>query len=287
MSLKKMFKTAPLPFQGQKRRFAGDFVTALSQLKEKQDIKIVVDLFEGSGLLSHIAKHIIPNAKVIYNDYDNYSNRLLSIGKTNKLLNDIRLIMGGTTRDKRLIDELIRDKILDRIAIDDKEGFVDYITLSASLLFSAKYAVSLEEFSKEHFYNKVRVSDYEFDPNDYLAGLDVVSVDYKELYNQYKDAEGVVFVVDPPYLSTDTSTYNSDKYWKLRDYLDVLNVLVGSNYVFFTSNKSSLIELCEWLEDNKKDFSNPFARSVLNTHNITLNKSAKYTDMMLYKLQIL
>lgn len=287
MSLKKMFKTAPLPFQGQKRRFAGDFVTALSQLKEKQDIKIVVDLFGGSGLLSHIAKHIIPNAKVIYNDYDNYSNRLLSIGKTNKLLNDIRLIMGGTTRDKRLIDELIRDKILDRIAIDDKEGFVDYITLSASLLFSAKYAVSLEEFSKEHFYNKVRVSDYEFDPNDYLAGLDVVSVDYKELYNQYKDAEGVVFVVDPPYLSTDTSTYNSDKYWKLRDYLDVLNVLVGSNYVFFTSNKSSLIELCEWLEDNKKDFSNPFARSVLNTHNITLNKSAKYTDMMLYKLQIL
>lgn len=283
MSLKKMFKTAPLPFQGQKRRFAGNFVTALSELKEKQDIKIVVDLFGGSGLLSHIAKYIVPEAKVIYNDFDNYSNRLLNIGKTNKLLSDIRLLLGDTTRDKRLIDEHKKAKIIERIAQDDKEGFVDYITLSASLLFSAKYALTLEEFSKEHFYNRVKASDYDFDPNEYLAGLDVVSVDYQELYNQYKDVEGVVFVVDPPYLSTDTSTYNSDKYWKLRDYLDVLNVLVGSNYVFFTSNKSSLIELCEWLEDNKKDFSNPFAQSVLNTQNITLNKTSSYTDMMLYK----
>lgn len=283
MSLKKMFKTAPLPFQGQKRRFAGNFVTALSELKEKQDIKIVVDLFGGSGLLSHIAKYIVPEAKVIYNDFDNYSNRLLNIGKTNKLLSDIRLLLGDTTRDKRLIDEHKKAKIIERIAQDDKEGFVDYITLSASLLFSAKYALTLEEFSKEHFYNRVKASDYDFDANEYLAGLDVVSVDYQELYNQYKDVEGVVFVVDPPYLSTDTSTYNSDKYWKLRDYLDVLNVLVGSNYVFFTSNKSSLIELCEWLEDNKKDFSNPFAQSVLNTQNITLNKTSSYTDMMLYK----
>lgn len=285
MCLKKMFKTAPLPFQGQKRRFASGFVAALSELKEKQDVKIVVDLFGGSGLLSHIAKHIIPTAKVVYNDYDNYSNRLQNIDKTNKLLSDIRLLLSDTTRDKRLIDENKKSKIVDRIAQDDKKGFVDYVTLSASLLFSGKYALSLDKFRKEHFYNGVKTSDYDFNPNEYLAGLDVVSVDYKKLYNQYKDIEGVLFVVDPPYLSTDTSTYNSDKYWKLRDYLDVLNVLVGSNYVFFTSNKSSLIELCEWLEENKKDFSNPFYRSVLNTQNITLNQTSKYTDMMLYKFE--
>ncbi|MFT4223322.1 DNA adenine methylase [Dysgonomonas sp.] len=283
MSLKKMFKTAPLPFQGQKRRFAGGFATALSELKAKQDIKVVVDLFGGSGLLAHIAKHIIPEAKIIYNDYDNYSRRLLNIDETNKLLDDIRLLLNGIPRDKQRIDEHRKVKVIDRIAQDDKEGFVDYITLSASLLFSAKYALTLEEFSKENFYNRVKASAYDFDPDEYLAGLDVVRVDYKELYNQYKDVPGVVFVVDPPYLSTDTSTYNSDKYWKLRDYLDVLNVLVDTNYIFFTSNKSSLVELCEWLDNNKKEFSNPFARSILNTQNITLNKDAKYTDMMLYR----
>ena len=283
MSLKKMFKTAPLPFQGQKRRFAGGFATALSELRAKQDVKIVIDMFGGSGLLAHIAKHIIPEAKVIYNDYDNYSHRLINIDKTNKLLDDIRLLLDGIPRDKQRIDEERKIKILDRIAQDDKEGYVDYITLSASLLFSAKYALTLEEFSKENFYNRVKVSAYNFDPDEYLAGLDVVRVDYKELYNQYKDVPGVVFVVDPPYLSTDTSTYNSDKYWRLRDYLDVLNVLVDTNYIFFTSNKSSLIELCEWLDDNKKEFSNPFARSVLNTQNVTINKDANYTDMMLYR----
>lgn len=283
MSLKKMFKTAPLPFQGQKRRFAGGFATALSELKAKQDVKIVVDLFGGSGLLAHIAKHIIPEAKVIYNDYDNYSQRLMNIDKTNKLLDDIRSFLDGTPRDKQRIDEQRKIKILNRITQADKEGYVDYITLSASLLFSAKYALTLEEFSKEHFYNRIKASTYDFDPDEYLAGLDVIRVDYKELYNQYKDVPGVVFVVDPPYLSTDTSTYNSDKYWRLRDYLDVLNVLVDTNYIFFTSNKSSLIELCEWLDDNKKGFSNPFAQSVLNTQNVTLNKTASYTDLMLYK----
>jgi hypothetical protein len=282
MSLKKMFKTAPLPFQGQKRRFAGSFVSALSELKAKQDVKIVIDLFGGSGLLAHIAKHVIPEAKVIYNDYDNYSQRLLNIDKTNSLLADLRLIATGQPKDQKMSREC-KVKILKRIKDEEKSGFVDYITLSASLLFSAKYALTLEEFSKEHFYNRVKASAYDFDPDEYLAGLDIVSVDYKKLYDQYKDVPGVVFVVDPPYLSTDTSTYNSDKYWKLRDYLDVLNVLADTNYIFFTSNKSSLVELCEWLDDNKKEFSNPFTRSVLNTQNVTLNKDAKYTDMMLYR----
>lgn len=279
----KMFKTAPLPFQGQKRRFAGGYATALQELSKEQDVKVIVDLFGGSGLLAHIAKRIVPGAKVIYNDFDNYTQRLLNIDKTNKLLSDIRTLLIGTPRDKSRIDNMTKAKIMQRIAQADADGYVDYITLSASLLFSGKYLLSLEEFSKEHFYNKIKVTDYDFIPCDYLDGLEVVSLDYKELYQQYKDVEGVLFVVDPPYLSTDTSTYSSDKYWRLRDYLDVLNVLVDTNYFFFTSNKSSLIELCEWLEHNKKYFTNPFERSVLNTQNVTINKTACYQDMMLYK----
>lgn len=102
MSLKKMFKTAPLPFQGQKRRFAGGFATALSELKAKQEVKIVVDLFGGSGLLAHIAKHIIPEATVIYNDYDNYSQRLRNIDATNRLLADLRLITADQPKDHKI-----------------------------------------------------------------------------------------------------------------------------------------------------------------------------------------
>ena len=52
---------------------------------------------------------------------------------------------------------------------------------------------------------------------------DTLERDYKELFNRYKDTPGVVFLVDPPYLSTDVGTYNMS--WRMSDYLDVLNVL--------------------------------------------------------------
>lgn len=57
--------SAPLPFVGQKRMFAREFTKVLQQFP---DDTIFVDLFGGSGLLSHIAKRKKPNARVIYND---------------------------------------------------------------------------------------------------------------------------------------------------------------------------------------------------------------------------
>ena len=65
----------------------------------------------------------------------------------------------------------------------------------------------------------------------------------------YKNVPNVVFLVDPPYLSTEVGTYKM--YWKLSDYLDVLTVLNKRDFLYFTSNKSSIIELCEWIGNNK------------------------------------
>ncbi|WP_353123556.1 DNA adenine methylase [Dysgonomonas capnocytophagoides] len=283
--MKKMYKNAPLPFQGQKRRFIGAFGLALEQLKNKQDIKIIIDLFGGSGLLSHTAKQMFPQCDVIYNDFDNYSGRLKNIKQTNILLSKVRHLVKDCLKDKK-IESDIRQSILDLIKETEQYVYVDYITLSASLLFSGKYALNYEELEKQSFYNCVKATDYDEDIISYLDGIDIQSCDYRELYEKYKNVQGVLFLVDPPYLSTDCSTYKSDKYWKLRDYLDVLNVLVDSNYVFFTSNKSSLIELCEWFDENR-NIGNPFKNSVLNTQNITINKTSSgtsgYTDMMLYK----
>ena len=75
---------------------------------------------------------------------------------------------------------------------------------------------------KEALYNNIRKTGYP-ECTDYLEGLEIVSCDYKEVFNRYKDIPGVVFLVDPPYLSTDVGTYNM--YWNMADYLDVLNVL--------------------------------------------------------------
>jgi hypothetical protein len=214
---------------------------------------------------------------VVYNDFDNYRKRILNIDKTNQLISDLRVILKDYPKDKR-IEGNFRTQVIDRIRKEDANGYVDYITLSSSILFSMKYALNLAQIEKETLYNCVRYSNY--DAIGYLDGIEVVSMCYKKLFAHYKDISNVVFLVDPPYLSTDVSTYKG--YWKLKDYLDVLQVLDGTKYFYFTSNKSSIIELCEWIE-TKTPMSNPFTGSTTATMNATINYNSSYTDIMLYK----
>lgn len=258
--------------------FARKFIKVLEQFKDKT---VFVDLFGGSGLLSHITKCKRPDATVVYNDYDGYKERLQAIPQTNALLVEFRRLAAGVPKDKP-IRGAIRERILECIARAEKEwGYVDYITVSSALMFSMKYATSLEAMRKETFYNKIRKTDYPPCP-DYLDGLTITSCDYKDLYEKYKDVPGVVFLVDPPYLSTEVGTYKM--YWRLSDYLDVLNVLRGKPFVYFTSNKSSIIELCKWLGENKT-LGNPFKGCGKVEFNAHMNYAAKYTDIMLYKKQ--
>lgn len=277
----KNYTQSPLPFQGQKRKFLSHVKTVLANYSENA---IFIDLFGGSGILSHTVKQLKPNAKVIYNDYDNFSKRLSAVSQTNELLRKIRLITKDLKKDK-LIPQISKLEILEIISQEEKTtSYVDYITLSSSLLFSAKYAISFEDLSKQTFYNNVRQSNYVTD--DYLQGVEIVSLDYRKIFDEYKSNKSVVFLVDPPYLSTDCSTYGSDKYWKLKDYLNVLDVLVNTNYLYFTSNKSQIVDLCEWMETRTNvENINPFNGSTAVCINTQLNHSAKYTDMMLYKFQ--
>ena len=270
-----MYLSAPLPFVGQKRMFAKEFIKVLGQFPEST---VFVDIFGGSGLLAHITKCTRPDAVVVYNDFDNYRERLNNIPATNTLLADLRHIVEGWPRLKPITGET-RDKVFHRIEKEEKQrGYVDYITLSTSLLFSMKYKVSLEAMKKETIYNRIRASDYP-DPKDYLEGLTVTSEDYKEVFKRYKDVPGVVFIVDPPYLSTDVGTYKM--YWRLADYLDVLNVLKDHSFVYFTSNKSSILELCDWIGENPF-IGNPFKECQKVEFNAHMNYNTGYTDIMLY-----
>ena len=270
----KKYTSAPLPFMGQKRMFVTPFKELL---KQYPDDAIYIDLFGGSGLLSHVTKREKPNATVIYNDFDNYRKRLENVDRTNALLADLRTILKDYPRHK-LITQEIREQIFHRIVKEEKTGFVDYITISSSLLFSMKYVLNLEALRKESLYNNIRQSDYHCD--GYLEGLEITSCDYKELFAKYKDLPNVVFLVDPPYLSTEAGTYKM--YWKLADYLDVLTILQGTSFVYFTSNKSSILELCEWIGQHRL-IGNPFEGTIKVEFNAHMNHSASYTDIMLYK----
>lgn len=270
--------SAPLPFMGQKRMFAKEFIKVLAQFP---DSTVFVDLFGGSGLLSHITKRVRPDAAVVYNDFDNYRQRLANIPATNVLLSDLRWIVEEVPRRKRITGEA-REKVLARLEREEKEhGYVDYITLSSSLLFSMNYVTDLEGMGKEDLWNTIRLTDYP-EATDYLKGLTVTSEDYKEVFKHYKDVPGVVFLVDPPYLSTEVGTYKM--YWRLADYLDVLNVLKGHAFVYFTSNKSSILELCDWIDRNPF-IGSPFKNCRKVEFNAHMNYNSKYTDMMLYTVQ--
>ena len=275
--MSRMYKSAPLPFVGQKRMFVREFIKVLSQFPADT---VFVDLFGGSGLLSHIAKRTKPESTVVYNDFDNYRCRLQHIPQTNRLIADLRdIVADKVPRNKPITGEL-RKRIFARIEQEERVvGYVDFITLSSSIMFSMKYKLSVPEMRKEALYNSIRKNDYPL-CSDYLEGIEITSCDYKELFNRYKDTPGVVFLVDPPYLSTDVGTYNM--YWKMADYLDVLNVLAGHSFVYFTSNKSSILELCEWLGRNRS-LGNPFENAVKVEFNAHMNYNASYTDMMLFK----
>lgn len=274
--MEKKYSSAPLPFVGQKRMFASEYKKILETVT---GATVFVDLFGGSGLLSHITKREKPEVTVVYNDFDGYRKRLEHIDQTNQIIAELRELTKDVPRHK-ILPGTVKRRVLSLLGQKEKEnGFVDYITLSSSLLFSMKYKLSLEEIGKESMYNNVRKTDY--DCSGYLDGLEITSCDYRELFEKYKDRNDVVFLVDPPYLSTEVGTYSM--YWKLSEYLDVLKVLNGSRYVYFTSNKSSIVELCDWLGKNK-ELGNPFENATKKEFNAHMNYNARYTDIMLYNV---
>lgn len=279
MEKKKSYQQAPLPFQGQKRRFYKPFNESLKDFKR---CSVFVDLFGGSGLLSQWVKETRPDAIVVYNDFDNYSSRVGSIKNTNRLLAQFREILKNEPIDKIVRKEAkeAKEAILKAIQREVKQsGYVDYITISSSLLFSMNYATNYADLAKQTMYNVVRKNDYQPAP-DYLTGVEVVNMDYRQLFDRWKHVPGVVFLVDPPYLSTDCATYSN--YWRLANYLDVLQTLKGTNYYYFTSNKSSILELTDWLEKNLCG-DNPFSGAKRIEVNARMNHNSGYTDIMLYK----
>lgn len=270
------YNQAPLPFQGQKRKFVKLFAEKIETLP---DDTVFVDLFGGSGLLSRAAKDTKPMCQVIYNDYDDYHLRIANIANTNKLIAEIRSITGSMPRFQRLSSD-IKEKILTVIAKHEQDvGYVDYITISSSIMFSSKYVLSLNGLRKESFYNSVKKQDYDR-ASDYLDGLEICKCDYMRLFDEFKNNEKAFFICDPPYLNTDVTTYKMN--WTLRDYLRVLNCLRASQFAFFTSEKSSLVELLEWLED-KFSYNNPLKKANEYRIRTTVNGTAGYEDIMLLK----
>lgn len=269
------FVNAPLPFQGQKRRF----VKQLEEMAKRQtEGAVFVDLFGGSGLVSHVIKRVRPDCRVVWNDYDRYSERLANAGRTNEMLKALRPIVADVPKKLR-IEEPVRSAVVAEVERWNKTGYVDWISISSNLHFTMNYSHNFEEFRKETLYNRLRKDDY--DVEGYLEGVEVVSMDYRELFERFRLVPEVVFILDPPYLSTDCGTYRSDSYWRLADYLDVLKCLQGTQYVYFTSSKSTIVELADWMARNPMACNSFEGAEVHRVH--VSGQALNYDDIMLVK----
>ena len=100
-----MFKAPPLSFQGNKRLWRNEIIDIIGKIND--DNVVYVDMFGGSGIISHWIKYLKPDATVIYNDHDFYINRLEKINQTNEILRRIReLVKDVTPREVKISDEL-------------------------------------------------------------------------------------------------------------------------------------------------------------------------------------
>lgn len=212
---------------------------------------------------------------MVWNDYDNYSERLRNVAQTNAILLELRTI----TRDipkKIKIDDPVRSQILEMLRRWDKRGYVDWLTVSKSIMFTMHYMQSLKEIEGEKLYNNVVSGDYVVD--GYLDGVNVVSKDWRQLVELYRGRKDVVWIFDPPYMLTDISGYRKETYWGIKECLDVAMECENSKFVYFTSNRSGVEEFLRWVDRFDGD-SSPFSRArrhVIEVRGKTLN----YDDVM-------
>lgn len=270
----KKWNKAPLPFQGQKRNFIKQFKEILKQTSPK----IIVDVFGGSGLLARIAKDEKSSAKVIYNDFDNYSERLKNIEDTNKIRNWLEQFLSGYKYVEKIKKE---DKKQILAFLDSTPLFIDYETIGTWLLFSGNRASSFEKLKKKTFYNRIIKSD--IDCADYLKDLEVCSCDFIDLINQYKDEKDVLFLIDPPYTNTEQKYSCNALYFTFFQQVNLLEKMKEMNqFIYFSSDKSDVGK--GYLQKVKCNLIKIFDCAKLMTQKNGINYSNSYLDMMIYKV---
>ena len=242
----KEYSKPPLPFEGNKKLWRKNYKEIL---KEFEDIEIFVDLFGGSGILSHWTKNTYKDAIVIYNDFDNYRERLKNIPTTNELLKDIREILKDVPH-RKLIDDEKTKQIKDLFEeYKNNNKFIDLKTLVHQLHFTKCINVetsNIDKFLKYKLYNNLNKNNIEIS-EDYLNGLNIVSMDWKKLYNYCKETfknYKICFILDPPYLYTDKTQYNC-RFWRLKDSIELLDILKSYPFIFFNSSKLGFKEFVD------------------------------------------
>jgi hypothetical protein len=213
----------PLPFAGHK----GQWLSELTEIALNIPVGCTVfDVFGGSGCCAEIIKRARPDLTVLWNDFDNYRARLDNADKTERLrrffLEHLGLpVKKGTTFQPPLTVEQ-RQFVFDTIDHElASHGFVDIQTLSRWFYLYPQKSVRLAK-AQGKMYNRVPVKPYNLDAcASWLSGcvrnaVTFTGLDAPFVINgqpasprNFLSSRNVLFVLDPPYLSTLCDDYRN------------------------------------------------------------------------------
>lgn len=108
------YQTAPLSFLGQKKNMLKVFFRVLEKYFKIDNDMVFLDLFGGSGLLSHHLKCRYPNNRVVWNDFNNYAERLKP--ERIKILKEIQAFANELLKQKQFLQILFCESILLQIS---------------------------------------------------------------------------------------------------------------------------------------------------------------------------
>ena len=274
-----MYTKAPLPFTGQKRNFLRLFKQVLNDhLPGNGEGWTIVDAFGGSGLLSHTAKQCKPAARVIYNDYDGYSERLQHVPDINRLRRLLAGLLAAVPRNK-LVPPAAKAAVV--AAVHSFGGYVDLDCLVSWLLFSGNTAADLDEFCRKTMYNRVQTTDYP-EAQGYLEDVEVVSQSYHDLLPQHIGHPRTLLVRDPPYVCTQQGNYRKAAYFGMVEFLRLM-AMVRPPFIFFSSTRSELPAYLDLVAELRLPCWERFAGSQTLTVGSTINRNSRYDDHLIYK----
>lgn len=246
---------------------------------------IFVDLFGGSFYISYLIHKLYPNNRIICNDFDNYIDRLRNVDKTRELLEQLNKCK---SREYKYHEKLDADDTQKMKEIIKSAEYIDVPTLVSRLCFSSINCDDLNDLLNAYYYNRYNKVDeiYNFneeDINEYIEGIEFRNCDWKILFNEFKDNENVICIADPPYFNTSTGGYKGYE-WKMKDLLDTLMILEQNRYLYFTSQKTHIIEIINYAKKyNTKLFDKG---SIIEVHRGAIATNTKHEtnfDVILYK----
>ena len=274
----KHYKKAPLPFIGQKRNFIKHFIPLLQRHIPNDGAGwTIVDVFGGSGLLAHAAKRTLPQARVIYNDFDGYTERLRHIGDTEQLRQKCAAIIGE--RNNRRIEQETKLRLVAEIEAFD--GFIDVQTLAGWFLFSGDQVGNWQELKNKKWWNTLPKSPYA-DAGDYLDGLEIRQQCFTTLLPEFAGQPETLLLLDPPYISTKQGAYAKEHYFSMVDFLKLAEQ-IKPPFMLFGSTRSEVLDYAAWTVKEKRTGWQHWDGYQVHSLETGLNHAAKYQDNMVWR----